>query len=159
LIEDTKFRSLDGSIEDIQDLESGHVVVVIFEGDETTGYTALGVISSGEALNRAINNLQRVAGEVQSAGGSHLTIQTASGERIDLIVGENIRIRGINGEAELNDLKNGMRVVVLYNIDEDGNSVARVILFGERDNTPSSGRGRSPTPEGFPLGEPSLPEL
>jgi hypothetical protein len=134
---DTQFRSLDGSIEDIQDLESGHVVVVIFEGDETTGYTALGVISTGEALNQAINNLQRAGGEVQSAGGSHLTILTESGERMDFIVGENIHVRGINGEADLNDLKNGMRVMVLYNTDEDGNLVARVIFFGERDNAPS----------------------
>jgi hypothetical protein len=131
LVGDTNFRSLDGSIENIQALESGHVVVVVFEGDENSGFTALNVIATGEVFNQAVNRLRRVGGEVQSAGGSHLTIQTHMGEKMDFTVGENVHIRGVNGEAEINDLKNGMRVVVLYHPGEGGDLVARVILFSE----------------------------
>lgn len=155
LTEDTNFRSLDGSIENVQDLESEHVVVVVFEGDDTSGFTALNVIASGEVFNQAVNRLRRVGGEVQSAGGSHLTIQTHTGEKIDFMVGENIHIRGVNGEAEINDLKNGMRVVVLYHTGEGGDLVARVILFGERDN-PDLPNGRLQIP-GEGINDPPAP--
>lgn len=146
LTAETQFNSLDGSVGTLQDLESGHVVVVIYEGDEASGLTALNVIASGEKLNQAINNLKRVGGEVQSAGGSHLTIQTHSGERLDFTVAENVRIQGVSGKADLNDLKNGMRVVVLYHPDESGNLVARVIFFGDGRCSPSTDGGKIQVP-------------
>jgi hypothetical protein len=135
LTEETAFRSLDGSAEGLSDLESGHVLVVVFQESENGGFTAQAIIATGEALNRAIRNLERAAGEVQSAGGSHLTIRSRSGETIHFEVGEHVRIRGRNGAMELNDLKNGMRVVVLYTVGEDGDLYARVILVGA-DSSP-----------------------
>lgn len=158
LNEETKFRSLDGSIEDIQDLESGYVVVVVFEGDETNGLTALNVVATGEALNRALHNLQRVGGEVQSAGGSQLTILTHTGEKMDFTVGENVHIRGTSGEADLNDLKTGMRVVVLYHTADDGTLAARMILFGEKVGFPFPSGSRSPMPDEASPRPPVLPE-
>ncbi|MEN8241981.1 MAG: DUF5666 domain-containing protein [Chloroflexota bacterium] len=136
---ETKFRSLDGSISELAELQSGDIVVVLFEGDPDSDLVALNVIAAGEKLSQAVKTLQRAGGEVQSAGGSHLTINTPSGETLNFTVGENVRIRGLGGETALNELKNGMRVMVLYNTDQEGNLVARAILVGEGDK-PFSGK-------------------
>jgi hypothetical protein len=64
-------------------------------------------------------------GTLQSAGGSHLTI-SAGDEKINFTVDENTRFRG-RGIEDLNDLKNGMKVLVLY-LEKDETLVAKGIL-------------------------------
>ena len=78
--------------------------------------------------DKAILNLERVRGTVQSAGGSHLTI-TAGDRKIQFAVDENTRIRG-RGIEDLNDLKNGMKVLVLY-VEKDGSFLAKGIIAAD----------------------------
>jgi hypothetical protein len=78
-------------------------------------------------LDQALLNLSRAWGEVQSAGGTHLTLQTASGETLTFSVDEHTRLRG-QGIEELEDIKNGMKALVLYKTEADGSLLAKAIL-------------------------------
>jgi hypothetical protein len=137
---ETAFRSPDGSAESLSDLETGHILAVVYQGEADGSLTALIVIAGGEDLNQAIRNLERAFGEVQSAGGSHLTIQTREGETLKFQVDETTRIASPSGTLELNEIKNGMRVLVLSTVGDDGDLIARGVLVrqGERTNAPGA---------------------
>ena len=120
MTEETRFGSRTGDIDGIEDLEVDMVVAVVAKPSSQD--EALGVL----VLDPALLNLKRVRGEVQSAGGSHLTL-IVDGETINFTVDEHTRIKG-RGIDELNDLKNGMKAGVLYLVEEDGTYLAKGIL-------------------------------
>ncbi|MEJ2486616.1 MAG: DUF5666 domain-containing protein [Anaerolineales bacterium] len=115
---ETRFVSRQGNIHGLDDLEIDMVVVVVHPAGNDQ---ALAVLVADQALLR----LKRTRGTVQSAGGSHLTI-SAGDEKINFTVDENTRFRG-RGIEDLNDLKNGMKVLVLYR-DKDESLLAKGIL-------------------------------
>lgn len=116
--EETRFASRQGNIHGLEDLEIDMVVVVVHHAGNDQ---ALAVLVADQVLLR----LQRMHGTVQSAGGNHLTIN-AGDEKVNFTVDENTRIRG-HGIEDLNDIKNGMKVLVLY-IEKDGVLLAKGIL-------------------------------
>lgn len=118
---ETRFISRDNVVQGLDDLEAGLPVIILTAKDGSPDEAA-GVV----VLDKAILELERVRGEVQSAGGSHLTL-IVDGETYNFTVDEHTRIRGreIN---DLNDLKNGMKAGVLYLEQEDGTLLAKGIL-------------------------------
>ncbi|MEJ2758049.1 MAG: DUF5666 domain-containing protein [Anaerolineales bacterium] len=119
--DETRFFSRDNMAQSLDDLQVGLPVIIMIEKDGSPDEAA-GVV----VLDEAILNLERVRGEVQSAGGSHLTL-SVDGETFNFTVDENTRIRG-RGIEDLNDLKNGMKAGVLYLEQEDGTLLAKGIL-------------------------------
>jgi len=118
ITEETRFVSREGNIHDLDDLEIDMVVVIVHHAGNDQ---ALAVLVADQALLR----LQRMRGTVQSAGGSHLTI-IAGDEKVNFAVDEHTRLRG-RGIVDLNDIKNGMEVLVLY-LEQDGTLLAKGIL-------------------------------
>ncbi|HKJ27820.1 MAG TPA: DUF5666 domain-containing protein [Anaerolineales bacterium] len=123
LTEKTRFASRDAAISGLEDVEPDMAVMVVFKPDSGETPDAAAVM----VLDQALLNLSRARGEVQSAGGSHLTLQTASGETLNFSVDENTRLRG-QGIEDLQDIKNGMKALVLYKTEADGSLLAMAIL-------------------------------
>lgn len=119
--EATRFANRQGEINGLGDLAIDMVVLVVSRPGEAEAAAVL-------VADDAILQLDRVRGTVQSAGGSHLTI-TAGDRKIDFTVDENTRIRG-RGIEDLNDLKNGMKVLVLY-VENDGSLLAKGIIAAD----------------------------
>jgi hypothetical protein len=118
--EATRFGSRTGKIEGIDDLEIDMVVAVVTRPSSQD--EALGVL----VLDPALLHLSRVRGEIQSAGGDHLTLIVGD-DTLTFTVDENTRIKG-RGIHDLNDLKNGMNAGVLFLMEEDGTFLAKGIL-------------------------------
>jgi hypothetical protein len=126
---DTRFESQSGDVHSLDDLEVGQGVLVIYNAKDSSQTALAIVVGSGEG--------QRVIGTVQSAGGSHLTIQTNGGEKMSFAVDGKTVIKSRDGSViELNDLKNGTKVIVAYVTQNDGTLLARLILAGKIDSTP-----------------------
>lgn len=126
---DTRFESESGNVNSLDDLEIGQGVVVIYDAKDSSQTALAIVVGDGKG--------QRVIGTVQSAGGSHLTIQNRSGEKMSFTVNGKTIIKSRDGSVtELNDLKNGMKVVVAYITQDDGTLLAKLILVGNSNSTP-----------------------
>ena len=82
ITENTRFGSRDGSITGLNDLALEDVVVVIYKQTNDETPDATGVMYVDEAAL----NLERTHGEVQSAGGSHITLNTSAGEKVTFTV-------------------------------------------------------------------------
>jgi hypothetical protein len=129
---DTRFKSQSGDVNSLDDLEIDQGVLVIYDAKDSN-LTALAiVVRDGKG--------QRVVGTVQSAGGSHLTIQTNGGEKMSFTVDGNTVIKSRDGSVnELNDLKNGMKTIVVYVTQNDGTLLAKLILAGNTVTEPPNG--------------------
>jgi hypothetical protein len=134
---DTRFRSQDEDFDSLEDLEIGQGVLVIFNDQETNPTALAIVVGKGEG-----RKAKRVIGTVQSAGGSHLTIQSKEGEKMSFTVDENTVIKNKDGSVtDLNDLKNGMNALVVYVIQEDGTLLAKIIGARSSDSKPADDNG------------------
>ena len=121
--EATRFGSRQGEIDGLEDLALDMVVIVVSQPGQDQAAAVL-------VADKALLQLERVRGTVQSAGGSHLTI-TAGDEKMQFTVDENTRIQGREIE-DLNDLKNGMSVLVLY-VEKNGSLLAKGIIAANPD--------------------------
>lgn len=120
---ETRVASRQGAYESLDDLEVDLPVVVLVSRDGNPDEAAAVLV-----LDEAILGLERMHGEVQSAGGDHLTLMV-DGETVNFTVAENVRIQG-REISDLNDIKNGMKALVLYSVEEDGTLLAKGILVG-----------------------------
>jgi len=131
ITENTRFGSRDGSLNSLDDLALEDAVVVIYKQTDAETPDAAGVIYVDEASLK----IERNHGEVQSAGGSHLTLNTAEDEKLTFTVDENTHLRG-RGVEDLNDIKNGMKAMVLYVKQEDGTLLAKGIIVHTGEKPP-----------------------
>lgn len=105
--ERTRFRSRDGSVEDIHDLKKGmHALVgAVVQGD---GSLLALVVAAGNPQPRPELDL-RAVGEVIAVGGGSFTLQTRGGEQLTLAVDQNTKYKGI---ASFDQLQVGMLAAV-----------------------------------------------
>ena len=152
IIEKTRFVSQDDSVNSLEDLEIGQGVLVIYV--EREGELVALVVGVGDGQGQ---KAKRVGGTVQSAGGSHLSIRTGNGQKMSFTVDGNTIIKSKDGSVDdLNDLKNGMPVIVVFVIQEDGTLLAKIIGVGsqekpDKDTPPGSEppeRDKAPTRRG-----------
>lgn len=120
---DTRFASREGSYQGLDDLEVDLPVLILVDKDGSPDQAAAVLVGDD-----AILGLERMHGEVQSAGGDHLTL-IVDDETVKFSVAENVRIQG-RGIGSLADIKNGMKALVLYSVEEDGTLLAKGILVG-----------------------------
>ena len=120
--EDTHFGSRNSEVDGIDDLELEMVLMVIFSPERSDEAKAVLVVDP------AILNLERVHGQVHNTADGKLTVM-AGEDTLTLEVDENTRIRGREIE-ELKDLEKDMKVLVIYQVQEDGTLLAKGILAG-----------------------------
>lgn len=121
--DETRFASRGQSYHSLDGLEVGLPVIILVDRDGSPDQAGAVLV-----LDEAILDLERMQGEVQSAGGDHLTL-IVDGETVNFTVGEHARIHG-RGISGLNDIKNGMKALVLYSVEADGTLLAKGILVG-----------------------------
>jgi hypothetical protein len=123
----TKFVSEDDSLSGLGDLSSGQVVVVGYVTQDDGSLLAK-VIGAGTGSRPEV---QRAQGTVQSAGGSHLTIQANDGSTLKFTVTDKTKYFSPDDSLSgLDDLKNGMPVVVGYITLDDGTLQAIAVGTG-----------------------------
>lgn len=116
--ENTKFRSPNGSVEDIHDLKKGMKAFVAAAKQDDGTLIAL-MVAAGNMKDRP-NRPEldvKVGGEVTALGASSLTIQTREGESISFSVNDSTHFKGISA---LDELEVGMKAAVGANETDDG---------------------------------------
>ena len=116
--ENTKFRSPNGSVEDIHDLKKGMKAFVAAATQDDGTLIAL-MVAAGNMKDRPDRPQLdvKVGGEVTAVGASSLTIQTREGESISFSVNDNTHFKGIGG---LDELEVGMKAAVGAKEIDDG---------------------------------------
>ncbi len=116
--ENTKFRSPNGSVEDIHDLKKGMKAFVAAARQDDGTLIAL-MVAAGNMKDRP-NRPEldvKVGGEVTAVGASSLTIQTRNGESISFSANDSTHFKGIGA---LDELEIGMKAAVGANETDDG---------------------------------------
>jgi hypothetical protein len=144
--ERTRFRSKDGSIQDIHDLKKGMLAFVgAVETDD--GLLAL-IVAVGQPEDRPQLDV-RAGGEVVEKGASSFTLQKRDGETISFNVGENTRYAGI---GSFDELEIGMMAAVGAKETDDG---LLAVFVGAREKpTDRPQRDSQDRPEGRPERDP-----
>jgi hypothetical protein len=143
IIEKTRFVSQDDSVNSLEDLEIGQGVVVIYI--EREGELVALVVGAGDGKGL---RAKKAGGIVQSAGGTHLTIQTRNGQKMSFTVDGNTITKSKDGSVnDLDDLKNGMPVFVVYVVQEDGTLLAKIIGVGSQEKPDKDTPPGSESPE------------
>ncbi len=134
--ERTRFRSRDGSIQGLEDLEPGMVALVIAVEGEEGGMLAL-MVAAGEPKERP--QVQRFTGEITQVtpGRDTFSLKTREGAVLTFQVGERTRYRSRDGSIQgLQDLKAGMVALVAAVEGEDGQLVALLVAAGRPEDRP-----------------------
>ena len=132
---ETRFHSRNGEVNGLDDLETGMIVAVKYE-EQDGGLVALAV-GAGALHDRPRG--QRAAGQVIDVGESSFTINQ-TGEHLTFQVTDSTRFHSRDGEVTgLEDLANGMQVVVFYQTADDGSLVALLVHVGQPGGGPPGG--------------------
>ena len=129
----TRYRSPDGSIENIHDLKKGMKALVVAIRQDEALQALLVAAGSPEDLPVHI----RVAGEIQSVdlAGESFVLLPREGEALTFLTGERTRYRG-EGIDDLGDLQPGMHGLVVGVKQEDGGVLALLVAVGEPKDRP-----------------------
>jgi hypothetical protein len=129
--ESTRFRSVDGSIQGLEDLEKGMVAIVGAYEDAQGDYQAL-VVAVGEP-----EEFMRVGGEITAVAPADqgFSLETRDGRRLDFLVGERTRLRSPDGLVQgLEDLEPGMLARVAYVQDAEGGLHALLVTVASKSD-------------------------
>lgn len=122
--ENTRFKSRDGSVEDIHDLQRDMRVGVGGLVQDDGSHLAIVVIAvTGEGPGQ--RNLTRFGGHIVSIGGSSFTVEKPDGSQITVSVDENTVFRSRDGSVQgLSDLQTGMIALVGAQSTDSGGYLA-----------------------------------
>ena len=124
----TKFRSRDGSVNGLDDLQPGMGAIIIARKQDDGSLLALG-IGAGKIRSERPS---RYMGKITAVGDSTLTIQTRDGQTFTFAVTANTKFRSRDGSVNgLDDLQPGMPVLVIARQQEDGSLTALGIGAGK----------------------------
>ncbi|MCH7587670.1 MAG: hypothetical protein IIC78_06500 [Chloroflexi bacterium] len=129
--EQTKFRSPDGSIHGIEDLQAGMKALVVAIDSEGNQLLAL-MVAAG--LPEDVPDARRVSGVIESVnvGEGMFTLETKDGEQLQFVVNDRTRFRSrdqsING---LEDLEPGMAAIVGAVEQTEGPPLALIVGAGK----------------------------
>ncbi len=127
---ETKFRSRDGSVNGLADLQPNMPVIVIARQQEDGSLTALG-IGAGKPGGHA-NRPSRYMGKITAVGDNSLTIETRDGQTLTFAVTAETKFRSRDGSVNgLADLQPNMPVIVIARQQEDGSLTALGIGAGK----------------------------
>ena len=138
VIDRTRFRSRDGEVTTLSDLEPGMVAIVTAADTEDNGIVAL-VVAAGTPGGDIRDRVFRTSGEITGVvpGQETFTVQTKEGDSIAFITGERTKFRSRDGSVTgIHDLKRGMLAMVGAIKMEDGTNQALVVLAGSPEDRP-----------------------
>lgn len=121
LTDDTHFSSRDESLTSLDDLTAGMAVMVAYVKTDAATPDAASV----NALDQTLLNLDQAAGTVQSANNNQLKMETFNGETLTFVINDSTRLFG-KDLTSMQDLKNGMKVLVMYEIEGDDLVAVRI---------------------------------
>jgi hypothetical protein len=123
----TRFRSKDGSIQSLDDLESGMVAIVVADQGENGGLIAR-FVAAGTKDQLPQFDL-RTAGRVVVVNADGFILQSPSGEQYKFVVTGETKFRSLGGWLQgLGDIQIGMRLGVGGDELGGGGYVARLVL-------------------------------
>lgn len=135
VVDRTQFRSRDGSVTGLKDLEIGTPVVVV--GTKTDESLSIALIVIAGSPDDRLERFD-VIGEITSVipGQNEFQFQTRAGESLLISVGERTRFRSRDGSIkDIHDLKKGMQALVAGVVTEDGAHHALLVAVGKPDDT------------------------
>jgi hypothetical protein len=138
VIERTRFRSRNGEVTSLSDLEPGMVAIVAAVDTEDNGIVAL-VVAAGTPGGDIRDRIFRTTGEITGVvpGQDTFTVQSNEGESITFVTGERTKFRSRDGSVTgIHDLKQGMLTMVGAITMEDGTNQALVVLAGNPEDRP-----------------------
>ena len=136
VIDRTRFRSRDGEVTTLGDLEPGMVAIVSAAETEDNGIVAL-VVAAGPPDGNIHDRVFRTTGEITTVvpGQETFTVQSNEGESITFVTGERTKFRSRDGSVTgIHDLKRGMFAMVGAIKMEDGTNQAVVVLVGDPED-------------------------
>jgi hypothetical protein len=131
VIDRTQFRSRDGAVKGLQDLEIGMGVNVVAAKTEDGLPIALIVIAGSPQTQP---KRFEVIGEITNVipGQNKFDMQTRSGESLTIMVSDRTKFRSRDGSIEdIHDLKAGMHALVAGVVGEDGSHLALLVAVGD----------------------------
>ncbi len=161
VINRTRFRSRDGEVTTLGDVEPGMVAIVSAAETEDNGIVALFVATGtpgtpGEDIR---DRVFRTAGEITEVvpGQETFTVQSNEGESIIFVTGERTKFRSRDGMVTgIHDLKRGMFAMVGAIKMEDGTNQAVVVQVGNPEDRPECPKVVSASGKIVSLGSNSL---
>ncbi|MGB2897528.1 MAG: DUF5666 domain-containing protein [Anaerolineales bacterium] len=138
VIDRTRFRSRDGEVTALSDLEPGMVALVTAADTEDKGIVAL-VVAAGTPGGDIRDRVFRTTGEITRVvpGQETFTVQSNEGESITFSTRERTKFRSRDGSITgIHDLKQGMLAMVGAIKMEDGTNQALVVLAGNPEDRP-----------------------
>jgi hypothetical protein len=138
VIDRTRFRSRDGEVTTLSDLEPGMTALVTAVEPEDNGIVAL-VVAAGTPGGELRDRIFRTTGEITGVvpGQETFTVQSNEGESITFVTGERTKFRSRDGSVTgIHDLKRGMLTMVGVIKMEDGTNQALVVLAGNPEDRP-----------------------
>ena len=118
----TRFRSRDGSVQDIHDLKKGmHVVVAAIQGEDGKWLALL--VAAGNPEDRPRDG-ERLVGEIVGLGDDSFTLEKSDGATVTIFIVESTVFKSRDGSIDsFDDLEIGMMAAVGAR-EEDGHLVA-----------------------------------
>jgi len=127
--ERTRFRSRDGSVQDIHDLKKDlHVVVAAIKGEDG-GWQAL-LVAAGNPEDRPQGG-EQFAGKIVGLGDNSLTLEKRDGATVTVFTVESTAFKSRDGSVDsFDDLEVGMMAAIGAR-EEDGRLVAAWVAVGK----------------------------
>lgn len=142
--DDTRFHSRDGEVQGLEDMEVGwHAGVVYRETDR--GQVALRIVTGPPRSDRPRLEI-RVRGKILALTDESLTLEKRDGDQITFLLTEKTAIRAPDGE-----LAEGMRAGVAGFENEQGETVAAIVIAFRPGRWGEGAEGRPDFAEGSPL--------
>jgi len=138
VIDRTRFRSRDGEVTGLSDLEPGMAALVMAADTEDNGFVAL-VVTAGAPAGDIRDRVFRTTGEISGVvpGQETFTVQSNEGETLTFVTGERTKFRSRDGSVTgIHDLKKGMLAMVGAIKMEDGTNQALVVQAGHPQDRP-----------------------
>jgi len=124
----TRFRSRDGSVQDIHDLKKGmHVVVVAIQGEDGKWLALL--VAAGTPEDRPRDG-ERLVGKIVALGDDSFTLEMRDGGTVTIFVVESTVFKSPGSIDSFDDLEVGMMAAVGAR-EEDGRLVAVWVAAGK----------------------------
>jgi hypothetical protein len=145
--ERTRFKGPDDSIQGLEDLEVGMRAMV--GGIEAEGELPLALVVIAARPEDIPDNGFRMGGSIESIvpGQGTFTLQTASGETVEILTNDRTRFQSRDGSvSDVHDLERGMRVFVGGLVQDGDTHLALVVIAGgsgEEDGNFSERRGQN----------------
>ncbi len=128
--ESTRYRSQDGAIEGLEDLETGMKALVVARQSEEGSPIAL-LVAAGKIDD--LPPIRQYKGEVSKVnpGQGLFTILTIDDQELEFKISERTKFRSPDGDiTSVNHLRSGMRVQIRAIVNEDGGLTPLIIIAG-----------------------------